>query len=110
MKNNEAVAKATIEMSKTNEGIYKNGEVVTRLTMTARTETEAINRLTKESLRDSRFIKILTFIALLYLPASLIAVAPPSFQSLSLQMLNLRKHLDVYSSVQLTIVIISDSI
>ncbi len=69
------MAKATIQMSMTNEGIHNNGEVVKRLTITARNESEAIHRLTEEARRDSRFVKILTFVALLYLPASLMAVS-----------------------------------
>lgn len=69
-----------------------------------------LDYLNAESLRDSRFIKILTFIVLLYLPASLIAVTIPPSRNLSLQMLNFQKHLDVHSSAQLTFVILPDSI
>ena len=36
--------------------------------------TQAIENLTKGSQKDARSMKILTFIAMLYLPASLVAV------------------------------------
>jgi len=39
------------------------------------TENEAITRLTAKAQEDSRVVKILTFVAMLYLPATLIAVS-----------------------------------
>jgi hypothetical protein len=70
------MAKATTAMATTNEGIRDNGEVMKQLTIAANSENEVLGYLAKESHRDSRFVKILTFVALLYLPASLIAVIP----------------------------------
>ena len=53
-----------------------NSHVLTDLGTSAREENKAIIVLTKQGRKDSRFMKILTFIAILYLPASLVAVSP----------------------------------
>lgn len=74
MKNNELVAKATTEMSETNERIHQNGEAVKQLIIASNAENQTLARLAEESQRGSRVLKVLTFVAMLYLPATLIAV------------------------------------
>ncbi|KAA8895938.1 hypothetical protein FN846DRAFT_967298 [Sphaerosporella brunnea] len=72
-KSNQIMAKATIEISTTNAGIHRNGEAMEQLTKAASIESGILTKLAEESWRDARSVKILTFVAMLYLPASLIA-------------------------------------
>jgi Mg2+ and Co2+ transporter CorA len=58
----------------TNQLIRQNGETISQLASSSFSETKAIARLTEDSQRDARSVKILTFVAMLYLPASLVAV------------------------------------
>ena len=55
--------------------MQKNTETLADLGRTAREDSAALKRLTEQTRRDSRSTKILTFVALLYLPASLVAVS-----------------------------------
>ena len=48
-----------------------------RLATASNEENETIARLTEEGRRDSRSLKVLTFVAMLYLPATLMAVRDP---------------------------------
>lgn len=56
--------------------VQHNSHVLTELGQAAKQENAAIMKLTEKGRRDSRSTKILTFIAMLYLPASLVAVSP----------------------------------
>jgi hypothetical protein len=56
------------------EAIRSNGEALNQITSAIRTENEKLNELTSKTARDSKTMKALTFLATLYLPASLIAV------------------------------------
>lgn len=56
------------------EAIRSNGEALKQITSAIRTENEKFNELTTQTAQDSKTIKALTFLATLYLPASLIAV------------------------------------
>jgi len=52
VKNNELVAKATTEMSETNERIHQNGEAVKQLIIASNAENQTLARLAEESQRD----------------------------------------------------------
>jgi len=70
---------------KMNNAMYQNSEVMARMTVATNTSTEAIARLTEKAQSDSRSVKILTFVAMLYLPATLVVVntiRSPSLRSL----------------------------
>jgi Mg2+ and Co2+ transporter CorA len=56
------------------EAIRSNGEALKQITSAIRTENEKFNQLTTQTAQDSKMMKALTFLATLYLPASLIAV------------------------------------
>jgi hypothetical protein len=63
------------------EETIKNGqtarhmlEVLADLGKSAKEESEGLRILNEQSQHDARFTKILTFVAMLYLPASLVAV------------------------------------
>ncbi|KAF8251002.1 hypothetical protein K440DRAFT_638836 [Wilcoxina mikolae CBS 423.85] len=57
-----------------NKAMQQNSDVMTRMTIATNAGTEAIARLAQQGQSDSRFIKILTFAAMLYLPATLVVV------------------------------------
>ncbi|KAF8535959.1 hypothetical protein BDD12DRAFT_936188 [Trichophaea hybrida] len=57
-----------------NKAMQQNSDVMTRMTIATNAGTEAITRVTQQGQSDSRFIKILTFAAMLYLPATLVVV------------------------------------
>jgi len=63
---------------RTNNSIHSSGEQLRRITEHAVTGNDFMTRLTADIHKDSKFIKIITFIALLYTPVSLIAVSAPS--------------------------------
>lgn len=65
-------------MNRTNQAIHQNGVAIEKLTVASIRENKIIAQLTERAWRDSRSVKNLTFIAMLYLPASLIAVRDPS--------------------------------
>jgi hypothetical protein len=50
-------------------------KLLTDLGASAKEETESLRILSEQAQDDARLIKILTFIAMLYLPASLVAVS-----------------------------------
>ena len=58
------------------------------LTEHAVTESVFMTTMTKEIQKDSKFIKLLTFIAILYSPASLMAVGPTFLFHQTLNMIN----------------------
>ena len=55
--------------------IQNNGQQLRAITEHAVTANESMAKMTTDIQNDSKFIKILTFIALLYMPASLMAVS-----------------------------------
>ena len=59
----------------TNKAIRDDGHHIKRLTEQTATASDLVVDLTKEMRNDSKFIKIITFLALLYAPASLVAVS-----------------------------------
>ena len=59
----------------TNAAICDNGNQIKKLTEQAATESDLMIVLTKGMHNDAKFIKMLTFLALLYTPASLAAVS-----------------------------------
>ncbi|KAF1992761.1 hypothetical protein P154DRAFT_583495 [Amniculicola lignicola CBS 123094] len=56
-----------------NNALLNNGIVLSQLIAASAKQSEALNELTKKTQRDSRAVKILSMVAALYLPASLIA-------------------------------------
>ena len=58
----------------TNKAIQYNGDQLKALTQAASADNGFMTKLTYEIQNDSKFIKILTTIAMFYAPASLIAV------------------------------------
>ena len=62
-------------------------KILTDLGASAKEESESLRILSEQAQDDARFIKILTFIAMLYLPASLVAVSWPT---------SLRQHIHTY--------------
>jgi hypothetical protein len=50
-------------------------KALTELGISAKEESESLRILSEQAQKDARFTKILTFVAMLYLPASLIAVS-----------------------------------
>lgn len=67
----------TISSSHTMRDMLK---VLTDLGTSAQQESESLRMLSEQAQDDARFTKILTFIAMLYLPASLVAVSSPSIR------------------------------
>jgi hypothetical protein len=67
---NEEMAHISAEIRSENEGL-KNVALATHA------ENRVVKKLTDKMQRDTNFMKILTFIALLYLPANLISVSAP---------------------------------
>jgi len=61
----------------TNIAIKFNGERLGMITEQSMATNEAMTHLTRDLHKDSKFIKVLTFIAILYTPASLVAVSAP---------------------------------
>jgi len=62
---------------RTSTEIKNNGIQLRTITEHAATSNDAMTTLTTDIHSDSKFIKILTFIAMLYTPASLVAVSDP---------------------------------
>ena len=58
-----------------NTAAEASGKQLTVLTEQARAENESMTRLTADIQNDSNFIKLLTFLTVLYAPASLVAVS-----------------------------------
>jgi hypothetical protein len=62
---------------RTNTAIKSNGEQLRTITEHAVAASDSMTTLTTDIHNDSKFIKILTLIAMLYTPASLMAVSNP---------------------------------
>ena len=62
-------------MVKSNEALNRNSDAMRELAVAAKAENELIAVLIGKSQRDSHTIKVLTIIALIYVPASLVAVS-----------------------------------
>ena len=62
-------------ITKINAVMQHNSQVLAEIATVSKKDNAAIMMLTKQARRDARSTKILTFIALLYLPASLVAVS-----------------------------------
>lgn len=61
---------------KSNEALHKSSDAIREIALAAKAENELISALIGKSQRDSHTVKVLTYIALIYLPASLVAVSP----------------------------------
>lgn len=88
-------------MLKSNEALNRNSEVMREVALATKAENELMAILVGKSQRDSHTIKVLTIIALTYLPASLVAVSlphvsPPSF--LCLQIISMTFLKEIFSS------------
>lgn len=59
---------------KSNEALNKSSEAMREIALAAKAENELISALISKSQKDSHTVKVLTYIALIYLPASLVAV------------------------------------
>jgi hypothetical protein len=57
--------------------IKNNGEQLRIITEHSMETNESMTHLTTDIHNDSKFVKVLTFIAVLYTPASLVAVSYP---------------------------------
>lgn len=58
---------------KSNEALNKSSEAMREIALAAKAENELISALISKSQKDSHTVKVLTYIALIYLPASLVA-------------------------------------
>lgn len=54
--------------------LHRHGKVMNELAIEANRERTVINELSEKMQKDSRSMRVLTSVALIYLPASLIAV------------------------------------
>lgn len=73
-RNEEVIAQTSESIKQTNADIHHSTLVTNRLATASNEKNETIARLTEEARRDSKSLKILTFVAMLYLPATLMAV------------------------------------
>ena len=62
-------------MLKSNEALNKSSDAMREIAIAAKAENELISTLIGKSQKDSHTVKVLTYIALIYLPASLVAVS-----------------------------------
>lgn len=60
---------------KSNDALRKSSDAMREIALAAKAENELISALISRSQKDSHTVKILTYIALIYLPASLVAVS-----------------------------------
>lgn len=60
---------------KSNEALNKNSDAMREIALAAKAENELISALISKSQKDSHTVKVLTYVALIYLPASLVAVS-----------------------------------
>ena len=71
-----------------NDALNRNSDAMREIAIAAKADNELISILIGKSQKDSHTVKILTYIALIYLPASLVAVSSdpgfPSFLSAQL--------------------------
>ena len=61
---------------KSNDALRRSSDAMREIALAAKAENELISALMGKFQRDSHAVKILTYIALIYLPASLVAVSP----------------------------------
>ena len=61
---------------KSNDALQKSSDAMREIALAAKAENELMSALIAKSRRDSHTVKVLTYIALIYLPASLVAVSP----------------------------------
>ena len=73
-RNDELIARTNETIQQTSESIHETTVAMRRLSAKSSAESGIIATLTEEGRRDSRSMKILTFVAMLYLPATLLAV------------------------------------
>jgi hypothetical protein len=57
----------------TTTAIHENGRILTELVTLSNQNANAVSKLTMKAQRDSRSTRVLTFVASLYLPATLVA-------------------------------------
>lgn len=55
--------------------LQQNSQILTEIGNEAKRDNAAIVALTRQARKDSRLAKTITFVAMLYLPASLVAVS-----------------------------------
>jgi len=60
---------------KITEAMRQNSDIMRVIAAGAREDNEMIGKLTEKAQRDSRAVKVLTYVALMYLPAQLVAVS-----------------------------------
>lgn len=60
---------------KINEALNRNSDLMREIAIAAKVENELMAVMVGKSQKDSHTIKLLTIIALIYLPASLVAVS-----------------------------------
>lgn len=56
------------------QALHRHGEAMNMLATEANRESSVMNELSEKMQKDSRSMRVLTSVALIYLPASLIAV------------------------------------
>ena len=61
---------------KSNDALQKGSDAMREIALATKAENELMSALIGKSQKDSRTVKILTYTALIYLPASLVAVSP----------------------------------
>lgn len=61
---------------KSNNALQKSSDAMREIALATKAESELMSALIGKSQRDSHTVKVLTYIALIYLPASLVAVSP----------------------------------
>lgn len=62
---------------KSNDALNKSSDAMREIALAAKAENELMSALISKSQKDSHTVKVLTCIALIYLPASLVAVRFP---------------------------------
>lgn len=60
---------------KSNDALRRSSDAMREIALAAKAENERMSTLLGKSQRDSHTVKVLTYIALIYLPASLVAVS-----------------------------------
>ena len=61
---------------KSNDALQKSSDAMCEIALATKAENELMSGLIGKSQRDSHTVKVLTYAALIYLPASLVAVSP----------------------------------
>ena len=60
---------------KSNNALQRSSDAMREIALATKAESEIMSALISKSQRDSHTVKVLTYIALIYLPASLVAVS-----------------------------------